>query len=80
MNWIWIVLLLCCCQNRGNQEESCGCNNMIQPRRDSGYGRSRCESERDFPRQPFAPEERRGERDRDCGCRASEIEQDDCNI
>ena len=78
MNWIWIVLLLCCCQgnhdHRHEQQCECGCNNLIQPRGNHVHERSRCESEREYPRPPFAPEER------DCGCRASEMEQDDCNI
>ncbi len=62
MNWIWIILLLCCCKGNNN-DDSC-----IQPRREE-----RCEHrrERDYPRPPFAPE-------RDCGCRASEMECDSC--
>lgn len=68
MNWIWIILLLCCCC-KGNNNDSC-----IQPRREE-----RCEHrrERDYPRPPFAPECER-ERERDCGCRASEMEPDSC--
>lgn len=84
MNWIWIILLLCCCNGNNNRNVGCGCdNNCIQPRRDydcdkprygeSRYGKSRCEMDRDYPRAPFAPD------DRDCGCRASEMEQDDCD-
>ncbi len=78
MNWIWIILLLCCCCGNNNNNSGCGCdNNCIQPRRDGRWSESRCcekrhESRRDYPRSPFAPDER------DCGCRASEMDQDDC--
>lgn len=65
MNWIWIVLLLCCC--KGNNNDNC-----IQPRRE-------------YPRPPFAPDygrdcdrDRDRNRDHDCGCRASEMDKDDC--
>ncbi len=81
MNWIWIILLLCCCKNNGCDNE-CGCynhcdNSCIQPR-----------SERVYPRAPFAPDcdrdcdrdyDRERSREHDCGCRASEVEKDRCD-
>ncbi|MBE5881177.1 MAG: hypothetical protein E7289_02520 [Lachnospiraceae bacterium] len=77
MNWIWILILLYCCNN-GRNDDDCGCrNDMIQPRRER----------KGYPRSPFAPDcddrrDRDRDRDYDCGCRASEMEMsetaDDC--
>ena len=79
MNCLWILVLLFCC-NGNNRGGDCGCERERQHCNHTENRAAHRHGER-YPRAPFSPEcdrDREWERDRECGCRASEMEEESC--